>query len=136
MIYTRESPDPNPTEPVYDPEKILCKNIEQALDPFYFLDKILSLPKDGVQSIDNLEFDELFKQTLFSSKSKTSLDEIVFDQKIFQALVSNNIPQVPSPHRPIAARFAPLILPAQLHDFPQNYSQRIRLYDDEGSILT
>jgi hypothetical protein len=33
----------------------------------------------------------------------------------------------------MAARFAPLVLPAQLHDFPQNYSQRIKLYDAEGN---
>jgi hypothetical protein len=34
----------------------------------------------------------------------------------------------------MATRFTPLILPAQLHDLPQNYSQRIRLYDAEGSV--
>jgi hypothetical protein len=33
-----------------------------------------------------------------------------------------------------AARFAPLILPTQLHDLPQNYSQRIKLYDVEGNV--
>jgi len=31
-------------------------------------------------------------------------------------------------------KFAPLILPAQLHDFTQNYSQRIKLYDVEGNV--
>jgi hypothetical protein len=34
----------------------------------------------------------------------------------------------------MAGRFAPLILSAQLHDLPQNYSQRIRLYDTEGNV--
>jgi hypothetical protein len=34
----------------------------------------------------------------------------------------------------MAARFTPLILPAQLHDLPQNYNQRIRLYDVEGNV--
>jgi hypothetical protein len=119
---------------VYDPEKILCRTREKASDPFYYLDRSLSLPKDGVQSIDDLEFDELFEQTLFRSKSETSLDEIVFDQKRFQALISNNIPQIPNPPRAMAARFSPLILPAQLHDLPQNYSQRIKLYDVEGNV--
>jgi hypothetical protein len=33
----------------------------------------------------------------------------------------------------MAARFTPLALPAQLHDFPQNYNQRIKLYDVEGN---
>jgi hypothetical protein len=86
------------------------------------------------KSIDDLEFDELFEQTLFRSKSETSLDETVFDPKKFQALISNNIPQNLNPPRAMAARFTPLILPAQLHDLPQNYSQRIRLYDVEGSV--
>jgi hypothetical protein len=119
---------------VYDPEKILRKAREQAPDPFYFLDRSLSLPKDGVQSIDDLEFDALFEQTLFRSKSETSLDKTVFDPNNFQALVTNNIPQNLNPPRAMAARFTPLILPAQLHDLPQNYSQRIRLYDAEGNV--
>ena len=34
----------------------------------------------------------------------------------------------------MAARFAPLRLPAVLHDLPQNYSQRISLFDGEGDI--
>jgi hypothetical protein len=32
------------------------------------------------------------------------------------------------------ARFSPLVLLAQLHDLPQNYSQRTRLYDVEGDV--
>jgi hypothetical protein len=32
----------------------------------------------------------------------------------------------------MATRFAPLSLPAQIHDFPQNYNQTIKLYDVEG----
>ena len=39
-----------------------------------------------------------------------------------------------NPPRPMAARFAPLHLPAVLHDLPQNYSQRISLFDGEGDI--
>jgi hypothetical protein len=68
---------------VYDPEKLLRRVKEQAPDPFYYLDKNLSLPKDGVQSIDDLDFDTLFEQTLFRSKSETNLDDIVFDEKRF-----------------------------------------------------
>jgi hypothetical protein len=134
MIYTRENPNPNPTEPVYDPKKILCRTREQALDPFYYLERSMSLPKDDTQSIDDLEFDALFEQTLFRSKSENILDEIVFYQKRFQALVSNNITQIPNPPRVMAARFSPLVLPSQLHDFPQNYIQRINLYDVEGNV--
>jgi hypothetical protein len=49
MIYTRESPDPNPTKPMYDPDKIMCGTKEQASDPFYYLNKSMSLPKDDMQ---------------------------------------------------------------------------------------
>jgi hypothetical protein len=34
----------------------------------------------------------------------------------------------------MAAIFTPLILPAQLHDLPHNYSQRIKLYYAEGNV--
>jgi hypothetical protein len=72
------------------------------------------------------------------------LNEIIFDEKKFQSLIPTNPPQVvviPSqtiqpvqiPPRVMAARFTPLALPAQLHDFPQNYNQKIKLYDVEGN---
>jgi hypothetical protein len=34
----------------------------------------------------------------------------------------------------MATRFTPLILLSQLHDLPQNYNQRIKLYDVEGNV--
>jgi hypothetical protein len=34
----------------------------------------------------------------------------------------------------MAARFAPLALPAQLHDLPLGYSQRIETYGAEGDV--
>ena len=34
----------------------------------------------------------------------------------------------------MATRFSPLVLPTQLHDFPQSYSQRIKLYDAERNF--
>jgi hypothetical protein len=79
MIYTKENSDPNPTEPMYDPEKIMCSTREKAPNPFYYLDKSLSLPKDNVKIIDDLEFDKLFEQTLFRSKLETNLDDIFFN---------------------------------------------------------
>jgi hypothetical protein len=63
--------------------RYFCRVREQVQDPFYYLDKNLSLPKDGAQSIDDLDFDTLFEQTLFRSKSETSLDHIVFDEERF-----------------------------------------------------
>jgi hypothetical protein len=128
------NPNQNPSEPVYDPEKILRKAREKVSDPFYYLDRIMSLPKDNVQRIDDLEFDAFFEKNLFRSKSETSLDKTVFEPKKIQALVSSNIPQNLNLHRDVVAKFTPLILPAQLHDLTQNYSQRIRLYDVEGNV--
>jgi hypothetical protein len=129
---------------VSDPEKIPHKEKEQIPDMFYYLDMNLSPPKDGVQSIDDLEFDTLFEQTLFRSKSESYLDEIVFDEKRFQSVIPTNPPrtsiiptqtiqQDQNPPRVMATRFSPLALPTQLHDFPQNYNQRIKLYDVEGN---
>jgi hypothetical protein len=94
----------------------------------------MSLPKDGTQTIDKLEFHAFFEQTLFRSKSETILDEVVFDQKRFQALMSNNLPQNSNAPRAMATIFTPLILPAQRHDLPQNYIHRIKIYDVEGNI--
>ena len=45
---------------------------------------------------------------------------------------SSSVPM--NPARPMAARFAPLRFPALLHDLPQNYSQRISLFDGEGDV--
>ena len=36
----------------------------------------------------------------------------------------------------MAARFSPLVLPPQLHDLPQEYSQRIKTFGVEGDITT
>ena len=35
----------------------------------------------------------------------------------------------------MAARFSPLVLPAVLDDLPQNYAQRISLYDGDGNFI-
>ena len=46
-------------------------------------------------------------------------------------------PPAPNPLVPMAAaRFAPLALPAALHDLPLNYAQRLALYDGEGNVST
>lgn len=46
--------------------------------------------------------------------------------------------QAPPPNIPaaMAAIFSPLVLPTQLHDFPQAYSERIKTYGPEGDITT
>jgi hypothetical protein len=130
---------------VVDPEKLLHKRKEKASDSGIFLDRNLSLPKDGVKSIDDLEFDIKFEQTLFRSKSESNLTEILFDEKKFQSFISvvpiqtvvipsQIVQPVQSPPKTMATRYAPLVLPAQLHDLPQNYNQRIKSYDAEENI--
>ena len=46
--------------------------------------------------------------------------------------------QTSPPNLPLAmtARFTPLVFPAQLHDFPQSYSQRIKTFGAKGDITT
>jgi hypothetical protein len=77
---------------VSDPEKLMCKGKERIADPLYYLDMNLSLPKDGVKIIDDLDFDLLFEQTLFRSRSESYLNEIIFDEKKFQSLIPTNPP--------------------------------------------
>lgn len=36
----------------------------------------------------------------------------------------------------MASRFVPLVLPAQLHDLPQAYSQRIKTFGAKGDITS
>ena len=43
------------------------------------LEQYLSLPKDEVTSIEDLEFDVKFEQSLFITKSESRLDETIFD---------------------------------------------------------
>jgi hypothetical protein len=123
---------------VSNPEKLLHKRKERTIDSVSYLDINLSLPKDGVKSIDDLDFDLKFEQTLFRSRSESNLNKIIFDEKKFQSL----IPTVPiqtvqiaqNPPRAMATRFSPLVLPAQLHDLPQNYNQRIKSFDVEENV--
>jgi hypothetical protein len=49
-------------------------------------------------------------------------------------LVPIHIVVLPSPPIVMVSRFNTLVLPAQLHDLPQGYSQRIRTYGAEGDI--
>ena len=56
----------------------------------------------------------------------------VKETPIIQNIQNSSVP--PIPPRPMVARFAPLRLPAVMHDLPQNYSQRISVLDGEGSI--
>ena len=100
-----------------------------------------------MKSIDDLDFDIKFEQSLFRSRSESNLNEVLFDEKKFQSLiyiVPNKIVFIPSqivqpvqnPPRSMATSFSPLVLPSQLHDLPQNYNHRIKSYDAEDNIST
>jgi hypothetical protein len=107
------------------PNNLLSDN-KRTIDSVSYLDRKLSLPKDGVKSIDDLDFDLKFEQTLFRSRSESNLNKIIFDEKKFQSLIPTvPIQTVPiqyycplqivqiaqNPPRAMAARFAPLVLP-------------------------
>ena len=78
-IYTKKNLDPNPIlELVEDPEKLLRKK-KAHNDIGISLNRSTSLPKEGVISVEDFEFDEKFELSLFRSKSDSDLTQIVFD---------------------------------------------------------
>ena len=78
------------------------------------------------QRLESYLFDSLWRYLQQSPK--------VDEAPIIQNIQNSSVPQIPP--RPMVAKFAPLRLPVVLHDLPQNYSQRISLFDGEGSITT
>jgi hypothetical protein len=72
---------------VSDPENIVHKRKENPVTPVLHPDRYLSFPKDGVTSIEDLEFDVKFEQSLFRTKSESRLNETIFDEKRFQDLI-------------------------------------------------
>jgi hypothetical protein len=63
-------------------------------------DQYLSLPKDKVTSLEDLDFDVKFEQDLFRTKSESCLSDTIFDEKIFQDFI-------------LAAYSRPIVIPAQ-----------------------
>jgi hypothetical protein len=105
----------------------------------------LSFPKDGVTSVEDLEFDVKFEKTLFRTKSESCLSETIFDEKRFKDLIlATSVKPIvihtknQQPLQPLTVSMeaisSPLVLPSQLHDFPWEYNLRIKLYDVEGSV--
>ena len=68
-VYTRVNPDLELAGSVSDPEKLLHERKEKIMDSVYYLERNLSLPKDRVENIGDLDFDLLFEQNLFISRS-------------------------------------------------------------------
>ena len=89
-IYTRANPDPNPPKVFENPENILRKSNSKVGKGTYQLYKSISLPAEGVESIDDIIFDVKFEHTLFKSKSKSDLTQLVFDPKYFSPITPRN----------------------------------------------
>jgi hypothetical protein len=143
--HTRRNLDLEAMILVFDSEKIVHKRKENPISTVSCLDIYLSFPKDGLKSIEDLDFDLKFEQTMFRIKSESCLNEIIFDEKRFQylVLVASTKPLVISTQNQqplqvlilaMASRFSPLFVPTQLHDLPWEYNQRINLYDVEGNV--
>lgn len=87
-IYTRKNPNPNPIpELVEDLEKLLRKKKIQVDNGIPLINISISLPKEGVISVEDLEFDEKFELSLFRSKSNSDLNQIVFYLERFNIFI-------------------------------------------------
>ena len=119
------------------------------------LDFPLFGPSSSPDSHNNLGWETDIAQNLLRTKSESDLANTEFNPHRLETYlldsIRGNVQQAPetytpasdhtqtvpvpvNPPTPMAARFAPLRLPAALHDLPQNYSQRISLFDGEGDI--
>ena len=94
-VYTRANSDPEPATSMSDTEKLMHKRKERITDPTCYLDRNLSLPKDGVKIIDDLDFELLFEQTMSRSRLESYLNEIISDEKMFQSLIPTNPHELP-----------------------------------------
>ena len=87
-IYTRDNPDPNPSEAVENPKKILRKSNSKVGKETYQLHKSTSLPVEGVESINEIAYDLKFEHSLFRTKSESHLEHIIFDPKCLVPITS------------------------------------------------
>jgi hypothetical protein len=157
-IHTRKNLDPNPLETTFDPEQIIRKS-QKKLSKIHIvsLERAFSLPMSEVKSLEDVPFVLKFEKFLVKSKSESDLSKTMFDINKFKYL-SPIAPGVNSPnhgvnspkasvssqvsnpgHIPIrfmATRFPPLILLAQLHELPHNFSEIIKTYNEKGDITT
>ena len=91
------------------------------------------------KSESDLKNDEFNPRRLESYLLDSLWRDLQQSAKVEEALIVQNIQNSlvpPNPPRPMASRFAPLRFPAVLHDLPQNYYQRIFLFDGEGGITS
>lgn len=153
-IYTRRFPD-------LDPERILRRSNTQAEKGISHLQRASYLHIQSVRGFTSCDFDKGTDQSFSRTKSNIELCQVQTDLErpnIFRptqhpshlspmSAIQNPItysvvfvsPLIPAyaisfPNPPIVmtARYDHLVLPAQLHDLPQGYSQRIKIYDQEN----
>ena len=135
-----------------DPEKLFKKKDKEKIDISLFG----ASSSQDFHSILDQEWEINVEKGLLKSKSESDLKNVEFNphrleaylldslwRDLQQSVKVEEIPIVqiiqnslvpPNPPRPMVDRFAPLCLPAVLHDLPQNYSQIISLFDGEGGI--
>ena len=80
--------------------------------------------KFNPRRLESYLLDSLWRDLQRSAK----VEETLVVQNTQNSSVPLNIP------RPMETRFSPWRFPAVLYDLPQNYSQRISLFDGEGDI--
>ena len=164
-ISTEKFLDPNPPKVVDNPERILRRSSTQADKGISHLQRASSSPTERVKGFTTFYFDKETNQSFPRSNSETELCQVLTGlerpnisrpaqqpshtspTRVVQnvvlyptTMVSPLIPAytVVFPNPPIAmdARYDPLVLPAQVHDLPQGYAQRIRTYDAEGGYFS
>ena len=148
---------------VDNPERILRRSSTQADKGVSHLQRVSSFPTESNKSFTSVDFDKETDQSFPRSKYETELCQVLTGPErpnLFRPtqqpshpsptiVVQNPVtystdfvsPLIPSytvvfPNPPIVmvTRFAPLVLPAQLHDLPLGYSQRIKTYGAEGDV--
>jgi hypothetical protein len=149
---------------VDNPERIMRRSNTQVDKGISRLQRALSLPTKSVKGFSIFVFNKEIDQSFSRSKSETELSQVITGPERPNILrpaqqpshssptvvVQNPVAYSPSfvtplvhaytvvfPNSPIvmAARYAPLVFPAQLHDLPQGYAQNFRTYEAKGDIL-
>jgi hypothetical protein len=153
---TRKNPDTKQTSPVSNPEKILKsrKSFKQTL---------LSTFNTDQSNFTKSNSSESFERSLSLPPSFDSFSFPEVSSPIFQESSPNTVPnsspnltmagqnvggggggvggggggnQIPVPviFAKVAARYAPLVLPAALHDLPENYMKSLPKFTGEGDL--
>jgi hypothetical protein len=151
---TRKNPDTKQTSPVSNPEKILKsrKSFKQTLLSTFTTDQSNFTKSNSSESFErSLSFHLLLTLFLFPKfrllSSKNLLHTLSQLQVPNLTMAGQNVGggggggggggnQIPVPviFAKVAARYAPLVLPAPLHDLPENYMKSLPKFTGEGDL--